>query len=462
MRHLLSMRRTTRVPGCLFAALLLVGVVAACSAGEPAARHNVILISIDTLRADHVGAYGYLLPTTPEIDALARDSLRLSSCVAHAPMTLASHASILTSLLPRHHGASIARTTRLADGATTLAEVLDSHGYATASFNGGVQLDAAYGLDRGFDVYESAKPSDAKPETLAGDEDRLRHGVERTIEWLSETPSPFFVFLHSYEIHHPYTPDAETLALFDSDYAGPLPDHISVELLERINAGEQTLSEADLAHVVHTYDAELRSADAAVGRLVAYLKRTDRYDDTLIVLTSDHGEEFGDHGQVGWHAHTLYDELLLVPLIIKFPGSQLAGVVDAAQARGIDVAPTVLAALGIDAPEGFAGRDLAAAKAAGDAVRPAISMHDVPGDAPLFAVRAGRWKLRRVGAEKLFDLVADPSEQTNVANRFPQRAAELRRQGFRLLEEREKPEDVAAVLRTETEQQLRELGYLVE
>lgn len=433
----------------------------ACDAPEPsrdAPRFNLVLISIDTLRADHVGAYGYPLATTPHIDGLAKDGLRSSQCVAHAPTTLASHASLLTSLLPQHHGASIPRESRLSEQAVTLAEVLTEHGYRTASFNGGIQLDAAYGLDRGFEVYESARSHDAHAPALTGPEDRLRDGVERAIHWLDETPEPFFLFLHSYEIHHPYTPDPEYLQLFDAGYEGDLPDHISVELLERINADPAPLPPEDLAHIVHAYDAELRSADEAIGQLIAYLQERSLYDDTLIVVTSDHGEEFGEHGEVGWHAHSLYDELLLVPLIIKFPGSRLAGVVEDGQARGIDVAPTALAALGIEAPASYTGRDLAAARDAH--ATGAVSMHDIPGNVPLWTLRTEKWKLKRVGREVLFDLAADPGERRDVFGQHPEQALQLRRLGETLLGERTRPEDIPAELNTRTQQQLRELGYI--
>ncbi|MEE2674649.1 MAG: sulfatase [Myxococcota bacterium] len=455
-------RCVLRLPDVRLAALAVLlaalGSLACSESESPAPRFNLVLISIDTLRADHVGAYGYPLPTTPHIDALAEHSLRLVNCVAHAPTTLASHASLLTSLLPQHHGASISRQSRLAEGAETLAEVLAEHGYRNASFNGGVQLDAAYGLDRGFEIYESAKSHDALAQALTGPEDRLRHGVERAIHWLDDTQGPFFVFLHSYEIHHPYTPDAEHLRLFDAGYAGNLPDHISVEVLERINAEPEPLPPEDLSHIVHAYDAELRSSDEAIGQLVAYLKARSLYDDTLIVVTSDHGEEFGEHGWVGWHAHSLYDELLLVPLIIKFPGSRLAGSVEKSQARGIDVAPTALAALGIQAPESWTGRDLG--QELGAPSPAAVSMHDVPGKLPLWTLRSNGWKLKRVGGEALFDLEADPEERRNVAARHPEKAAAQRSLGSRLLNERRRPKDVIATLPAGTQEQLRELGYL--
>jgi arylsulfatase A-like enzyme len=439
----------------------------ACSAEtppapEPAAtpRPNLVLVSIDTLRADHVGAYGYPRATTPRIDELAADSLRVATCVAQAPITLASHASILTSLLPLHHGASTARRTRLAPGVTTLAEVLRAEGYATASWNGGVQLDAAYGLDRGFDVYESARSHEAQAPALSGPEDRLRFGVDRAIEWLDGIDGPFFLFLHSYEIHHPYTPDPEFLALFETDYDGEVPEQVPVELLVEVNEGRRTLDAADVAQVVRSYDAELRSADAAFGRLVDHLKQRGLYDRTMIVLTSDHGEEFGEHGQVGWHAHTLYEELLRVPLVLKFPGSLHAGLVYETPARGIDVAPTALAALGVEVPPSFSGRVLRPGAPPAEAP-PALSMHDTPLPLPLWALRVGSWKLRHVPAgEALYDLAADPAEAANLAAVHPSRAASLRRTGLSLLAGRPPPEAVAAPLDAETEARLRELGYI--
>jgi arylsulfatase A-like enzyme len=265
------------------------------------------------------------------------------------------------------------------------------------------------------------------------------------------------VFLHSYEIHHPYTPDPAYVAQLGVDYAGSLPDHIPVELLERINAGEQPIGREDLEHIIHAYDAELRSADEAIGELVAWLRASGRYDDTLIAVTSDHGEEFGEHGFVGWHAHTLYDELLRVPLVIKLPGSRLAGTVDPRQARGIDVAPTLLAALGVDAPAAFAGRDLAADAAELPA---AVSQHDVAGEVPLWGVRTLRWKLKQVGAGSLHDLVADPLERENVIGAHPAEASALRGVGEALLGEREHRTGAPAPLATRTREQLRELGYV--
>jgi len=449
----------------LIAAILLLNLLATVSCfdgqSEVARPSNLILISIDTLRADHVGAYGYPRPTTPNIDALARDAVLFKTCVAHAPTTLASHASIFTSLLPRHHGASISRMTRLAEGVPTLAEALLRRGYHTASFNGGVQLDRVYGMDRGFDVYESVKPRQAGDSALGGDENRLIHGVERSLEWIGKVEQPFFLFLHSYEIHHPYTPDEQTLELFEKSYTGRFPSHISKRLLSRINAGAIAADVTDLQHIIDTYDAELRSADEAVGKLIASLRQNGLYEDAMIILTSDHGEEFTEHGIVGWHAHTLYDELLLVPLIIKFPKSLFAGRVVDSQVRGIDVAPTALEALGIEIPQSFTGSALGANMANGtEQELLALSMFDSGARNPQWSLRSERWKLHSWAEKGLVDLIRDPSEARVVAGQFPRRTKLLRARAMQILDAREKPKDVAVAPRHETLRQLKALGYL--
>ncbi len=453
-------------PQLRFVIVLLFGVSWLASCSDPATPENrgpfnLVVISIDTLRADHLGAYGYARPTTPNIDALALDSVVFQECIASAPTTLASHASIFTSLLPHQHGASIARQTGLAEGIPTLAEVLREQGYATGAFNGGGQLSGVYGLQRGFEVYESVRAKRLDVPILQGREYRLEAGVDWALAWIRSATSPFFLFLHSYEIHHPYNPDASTLQTFDLDYRGNLPDHISVDLLRQINSGRRTISKADLQHIVSTYDAELSSSDAAVGAFVDALRREGRYDDTMIVVTSDHGEEFAEHGQVGWHHDTLYDELLRVPLIVKFPRSQYAGRRVEWQVRGIDVAPTALAALAIQAPESFAGEALGDWIESGEPPElPAVSMSDGADGRTLWSLRSGNWKLHDWRGEKLFDLGSDPKERMNLATKYPERVAALRRMAETSLRSRETPNDSPAQPSDATIEQLRELGYI--
>ena len=347
----------------IFVGIAVIGLASGCGGPAPMApTHNVILISIDTLRADHLGCYGYPKPTTPEIDVFRRDAALFEQAIAHAPSTLPSHASIFTSLLPSHHGASVANSFGVDSEAVTLTEILKAEGYATAAFNGGLQLDPIYGLDRGFDVYDAVRPSVASADLVVDPVDMFDHAVDEAIHWIENIEinrrERFFLFLHTYELHHPYTPTPEALESIGADYDGSLPKDISVDLLRRINDGDVELEPGDLEHIISSYDAELRSVDTAFGRLIDFLREEDLYADAIIVFTSDHGEEFGERGFVGWHAHTLYDELLRVPLLVKLPGAEHAGASLEPQVRGINVAPTILAALELDAPVEFEGVSL--------------------------------------------------------------------------------------------------------
>jgi arylsulfatase A-like enzyme len=426
-----------------------------CAAPRP--RVPVVLISIDTLRPDHLGCYGYPRPTSPHLDAFREDAVLFRSAFAHAPSTLLSHASILTSLRPPHHGASIADDLAVPLEVVTLAEALRARGYATASFNGGVQLDGVYGLDQGFDVYESVRPRGAAPENLVDAADRFGHTVARARDFLSRQEGrAFFLFLHTYEVHHPYSPDPADLAPFRGDYEGPLPDAISVELLEEINAGRRPVDERDRQHVVDAYDAEIRSADRAFGALVALLKERGLYDDALVVVTSDHGEELGEHGRLGWHSHTLYDELLRVPLLVKLPGNRRAGTTAGSLARGIDIAPTLLRALDLPVPASFEGRDLLA-RGAGAGPEQIWSGREAGHGRVASSLRTPRWKL---AGRRLFDLERDPGEHVDVAATHLDVTRRLAEQRRAVIAERRIPPRRPAPVDEELRERLRALGYV--
>ncbi len=420
-------------------------LVALFAPPAPAPPPNLVVVSVDTLRADHLGCYGYPRPTSPEIDRFRRDAALFEHAIAQAPSTLPSHASLLTSLVPQRHGASWAARRALPEEVVTLPEVLRRHGYRTAAFTGGGQMHPSNGLAQGFDLYRVTGPLP------------LAETVAAALPWLDEhREGPFFLFLHTYETHHPYTPDPETLALFDGGYDGPLPAKIRVGLLDRVNRGELAIGPRDLAHIVAAYDAEIRSMDRGFGELVRQLRERGLYDRTAIVLTSDHGEEFGEHERVGWHSHSLYDELLRVPLLIRFPGGRHAGAAVAAQVRSLDVAPTALAALGIAPPPEFEGVDLAAILAGHGAPLAAVSRRDVR-DLEIVSLRTAGWKLY---GERLFDLAADPGERVDVAAAHPEAVAALRR----LLAEATAAGPVAPAPAAEPDrrllEELRALGYV--
>ena len=475
----------TRRPGtraapaatALAVALALAGAVGP-RGGDAPLPLSVVLVSIDTLRADHLGCYGYEPPTSPRVDAFSQEALLFERSIAGAPSTLSSHAVMLTSLIPPHHGASIARSTALAPGHLTLAEILRGHGYATASWNGGIQLDALYGLDQGFDRYHSAS-REGRPETSAhGPLDRLEPAVAAGLGWIDGLAPglPFFLFLHSYEVHHPYTPDPELRALFGRT-ATRLADEVSVEDLERFNRGEWELEPGDLEHVIAAYDAEIRSADRAFGQLVDGLRERGLLDRTVVLLTSDHGEELGEHGVVGWHSHTLFDELLHVPLLVRLPNGRRGGERVPEQVAGLDLAPTILAAVGIEPPPVFEGRSvLGLTRGAPPDERKVLSARDLREPAHRISLRGGGWKwirqdrFRRRDGERrwmedgqLFDLGRDPGETENVRDSSPStRAREraMRRQAEAWAAARRPVAEAARTPDSTLTRQLRALGYL--
>lgn len=434
----------------------------------------VVLVSVDTLRADHLGAYGYGPPTSPAIDRFSRTAIVFEQAVAQAPSTLHSHASLLASLLPHHHGASWSRRQPLRADVPTLAEALASAGYSTGAFTGGGQVAAEFGLDRGFDVYRVADGPDGLVQVVAA-----------AFEWTDaaiEEGRPFFLFLHTYQVHHPYTPSDEDLSRFDPDYEGPLPDHVSKDLLADINSGEVEIGPADLAHVIATYDAEIRAMDRGFDALLDGLRTRGLLERSLVVLTSDHGEEFGEHGRVGWHSHSLYDELLLVPLVVKLPGTELAGTRVPSQVRGVDVAPTILGSVGVSVPATFAGVDLL-----GGAAVPgfSISRQDTPAGLDRSSVRTPHfklypadlvpaggprptlldraWRKLRPSAPTfvLFDLDANPAETQNVAGSERSVLRELRTVLDReVASQSPPPERPPIVTDHETRERLEALGYL--
>ena len=264
----------------VIAAVAIVGVALAVVwrfRGGPisATRPNVILISIDTLRPDHLGSYGYAAPTSPSIDRFRADAVLFSRAYSAAPATLMSHATLLTSLIPQHHGASYHGVAGLSDEALTLADVFKAEQYSTLAVVAGGQMDAAFGLDQGFDTYETEVTFPAT--------------IDRALRLLdSRSSDPFFLFLHTYDVHMPYRSTPEDIAAIDPGYQGALPE-LSIAQVEEINKGTRPLPPDYRQQLITSYDAGIRKMDRAFGRLLQELRNRNLYDDTLIVLVSDHG-----------------------------------------------------------------------------------------------------------------------------------------------------------------------------
>lgn len=414
---------------------------------------NFIIVSIDTLRPDHLGCYGYTRPTSPAIDSFAADSVRFATAISHGSSTTIAHASIFTSMIPAIHGATWAKKHAISAELPTLAEILSQHGYRTVSYNGGGQVSERFGFSRGFSVYDSWTTPDYEHE-------RLRDRIQSGIDWLkSNRDQKFFMFLHSYEVHHPYAPDAEHQRLFNAGYSGPLVTPITEKLLYRTNIKQHRMNRADRDFVVGSYDAEIRGADQAFAALIEHLKQSGLYDKTVIILTSDHGEEFEERGWIGWHAHTLYDELLRVPLLVKLPQRISAGRTVDQQVRGIDLMPTILEIAAIPLPAHLQGSSLIPLIEGrpDPADRTTISERDVKREKRALSVRTERWKWYR---ESLYDLGADPLEKRNVAAEFPEVVEDLRAGLDAALNGAASEARPEIEVNPEMLEQLRSLGYL--
>jgi arylsulfatase A-like enzyme len=377
----------------------------------------VVLFDVDSLRADHLGAYGYLPPTTPRSDRYFRDGLRAETCVAAANWTLPAHASMFTSETVAHHDAG-RYSMALADRFDTLAESLAAAGYRTLAVTGGGLVHPSFGLAQGFDRYVAASES-------AGE------AVRRSLDLLREYRNePVFLFFHTYQVHEYVGDDEAARDLFGGVAAlGPDPRSSLHEWF-----GAHSSSPAFPVWARHRYDAALRSVDAAFGRLLDGLERDGRLSRTAILLTADHGEALCDRLYAGGclavgHATPyLYDEELLVPFEVRVPWMPKARGVVRGNASELDVAPTLLDAAGVKAPAAFEGRSLLASPP--PAARPIVS--EAP---PLeaLAVRIGDHKLiRRAGVpqkfwvsggefvvlpvQQSFDLSKDPGERTALAS----------------------------------------------
>lgn len=301
---------------------------------------NIILISLDTLRSDHLHCYGYERRTSPYIDKLAENSVLFANCYSPTGKTLPSHMSMFTSLYPIHHrllanGNYVIQ--RLDESIRTITEVLRNHDYFTGAFTGGAYVDAKYGFSKGFDFYYN-DPSTYNPVSVG-------HLYQKTKQWLAENrDKKFFLFLHTYQIHEPYSsPEPYNRMYLDKNAKWK-----SANLVKMFGSDSYKILNSDeRKNLVALYDGEITYTDEnLIKPLVDLLKESGLYDKTLIVLTSDHGEEFYDHK--GWqHGLSLYNEQLKVPLIIKFPDSEYAGKRIPRNVSLVDLMPTILEYTGI-------------------------------------------------------------------------------------------------------------------
>jgi arylsulfatase A-like enzyme len=370
-----------------------------------------IIYLVDTLRADHTGVYGYERKTTPELDAFAKDAVVFEAAVAHASWTKPSVASILTSQLPGQHRAVQLRDP-LDPQQVTIAQRLDARGFATgAAIANSVIYGAESAFDRGFDLFAGLHGDDDTRSKLVGAD----VVVDQALAFLrSRRGMPTFLYVHTMDPHVPYAPPAPFDRLFE-----PHPTEAHPARDPRTDYKEPL----DRERMIAQYDGDVAFGDQEFGRFVRELKTLGLYEDALVVFLADHGEEFLDHG-LWLHGRSLFDELIRIPLVVKFPGNRGAGTRVAKQVQGIDVAPTVLEAMRVTLSPDLGGRPLQRALARDEPPRPALAEISHRGFVAHGVRTEDEKYIRRFSPdddELLFDLRRDPREQTSVAAHSPER-----------------------------------------
>ncbi|MBK6938769.1 MAG: sulfatase [Planctomycetes bacterium] len=472
----------------LFVVAAIVGV-AIRGRGRGPRRPHVVFISIDSLRADHLSCYGAKRLTSPNLDRLAAEGSRVATVVAESSWTLPTHATMLTGLAQTVHGLGVGG--RLSDNVVTLTELLRADGYRTHGIWSGPYLHPYFGLNQGFDAYESVMQisagtdatydaADATGKNVIGPLHRQSYAertsaeiVDRAVLALeSADDRPLFLFLHFFDVHYDYDPPEESWRPFDPKYAGELDASNWMS-----NAAVHVkMNETDLRHVAALYDGEIAYTDHHIGRLLEALDERGLASDTLVMVTSDHGDEFFEHGQKG-HRNSLYDEVLLVPWIVRWPGVVKKAAVVEAQARHVDLMPTLLDFVGLDPPYALQGDSFA------PALRGEATAASLPAVSRLLLASAevGEWESLRLDRtkyirvrnaarveERVYDILKDRREHAPLEGPQAEESKALARRRLdtlrdaesRLREALKTSGTTQGALPKEVEAELRQLGYL--
>lgn len=411
---------------------------------EQSMTDNILLITVDSLRADHVGCYGYGRETTPYLDTLATDSHLFENTFAHACSTRPSFPSILTSTYSRMYGGF----EEIQSDRTLVSEPLSTAGYRTAGFHSNPYLSSDFGYDKGWDRFFENHETESLLTKFRGyardklDDDgllyktlkKLYDGTERqtgievgsiyvkaddltdqAVAWsdkVADGDNPRFLWTHYMDVHHPYVPPTEHQLAFRDE---PIPDRQSIKLRRKMLERPEEITDAELADIIDLYDAEIRFVDTEIRRLVEHIREV--WGKTTVLFTADHGEEFRDHGRFS-HYGTFYDEVVHVPLI--FDNNSESGQRHEEMVGLLDISPTVLDCAGVDKPRSYLGHSIN--RIVNDEPWPRTEVSSFR------YCRTPNWKFirdRSADSGALYDLTADPCETTSVADDHPETLTEL-------------------------------------
>lgn len=391
------------------------------------AMPNIVVIVIDTLRADHVSCYGYDRNTTPNIDKLAQEGIRFERCYSTSSWTLPACVSLLTGLYTDKHDVKQWESV-IPKHLPFLPEILSEHGYYCAGVSSNPFLSEKQGFSRGFDVFDDTTVIAAAEWSFPLTDSQYKSMVlastgatttRRAMELLNEHPKdkPLFLFVHYMDCHADYVPPSPFDKSFDPNYSGNISGHVQSKRFST------DISKRDLKHVVSLYDGEIAYTDKQVGQLLEHLEALDLDKNTCVILTADHGEEFLEHGN-WFHGHSLFEECVRVPLIIRWPGKIPAGRTSKEVVSLVDVMPTVLSFLDVKLPTSCDGTNLVPAFSGQEELTDRAVVMETALGSPFRAIVLGSLKLISrigsyteskvdlddIGEALFFDLVVNPNE----------------------------------------------------
>jgi arylsulfatase A-like enzyme/tetratricopeptide (TPR) repeat protein len=408
-------------------------------AAKGAEKPNILLITLDTTRADHLPCYGYQDVKTPNLDALAQRGIVFEECIASAPLTLPSHCSIMTGLYPTFHGVRVNGNAALSEQHQTLAETFAQNGYECGAFIGAFVLDGRWGLRQGFHHYDDQFDLKKYKQLDLGSIQRPGNQVaDAALAWLKQLKDkPFFAWVHFYDPHTPYEPPEPYFSEYNS--RGP----------------------------IGLYDGEIAFMDEQLGKIIAWLKEKGVDKKTVIVIVGDHGEGLGNHGELT-HGYFIYDYAIRVPLLVIVPVEKLQGIRVKGQVRTIDIFPTLLDMVGLPIPEESQGQSLLPLifhpnlKKGFEAYSESMTPDVLYGWSPLLSLRNEKYKYIDAPRPELYDLSQDPEEFRNIQTEHPQMAQEMKKalDGLVRKTSSNAPALESANLDRETLERLAALGYI--